>query len=195
MVRKLRITVGPAVYLLVAVSVMILPLRLVTAWVAATVVHEVCHCLAVWFFGNQLEHIHIGTGGMVIQTNPMCPWKGAVSAIAGPAGGLFLVFFGRQFPMLAVCALVQSIFNLLPLRSLDGERFLYSTISMLVKKGDAGFLCDRIGLFALILIFGICLYGSFVLRMGLLPVLLALSLILRQGIRKTPCKPGRIRVQ
>jgi hypothetical protein len=180
MVRKLRITVEPAVYLLVAVSAMILPLRFVTAWFAATVVHEVCHCLAVWIFGNQLEHIHIGTGGMVIQTNPMCPWKGAVSAIAGPAGGLFLVFFGRQFPMLAVCALVQSIFNLLPLRSLDGERFLHCTISMFLKNGNASCLCDWIDFFTLILILGICLYGSFALKMGLLPVLFALSLILRQ---------------
>ena len=49
-----------------------------------------------------------------------------LSAMAGPAAGFLLVLLFPWFPRIAFSALVQSLFNLLPIYPFDGGRVIRS---------------------------------------------------------------------
>ena len=111
-------------------------------------------------------------------------------AMAGPVGGMFLLFLGKWYPELALCALAQSCYNLIPVYPLDGGRILKCFVNIVVP--DFG---ERIctGVEALVLL-GL-LTASIMLKWGLMAVFLVLVLVLKTGFGKIPCKPTKLRVQ
>lgn len=192
---KQMIFVDPTVYLAAAVVFFLLPLKWALAWFAAVIVHEGCHCLAVCLCGNRIQSIHIGVGGMVIQTGVLQNWQSAVCSLAGPLGGCLLLLAAGYYPAVAVCGLVHTVYNLLPIGSLDGARVLKSLTGMLFSQRTSYFLCNGIENVVLFLILCICLYSSFVIRLGLLPAVFGCCLLLRSRKIKIPCKLKNHRVQ
>ena len=74
-------------------------------------------------------------------------------ALAGPFGSLLLALLLRHVPELAICGLIQGVYNLLPLYPLDGGRALRCLFSFAGEKGERGFrtvekmlLCLLIGI-------------------------------------------------
>ena len=107
-----------------ALILLILPFKLVIAAFLAATVHELCHLLVLVVCRGPILQISITTGGAIIRTPPIAPLQELLCTIAGPVGSLLCLLFTRFFPLLALCGLIQGLYNLIPLYPLDGGRIL-----------------------------------------------------------------------
>ena len=102
--------------------ILLLPLRWIICAFLAAAFHEYCHLLAVKLCGGRVEALSVGNRGAVLYADDMPVQKALICTLAGPMGSLFLVLFIRWIPRIALCALVQGIYNLIPIYPLDGGR-------------------------------------------------------------------------
>lgn len=189
-----RFTLSASLPLYLAALLLLLPLRWLTAWVLAAAVHEAGHLLAVRLCGKRILSMEIGAGGAVILTEPMTARQSIFSTACGPLAGLLLIFLVGSFPRIALCAAVQSLYNLLPIWPLDGGRLLrLLVLSMPEVSGNR--ICLWIEAGCLVLIVTLAILATVVLGMGLLPVLAAAFLLVRTLGRKFPCKETKVAVQ
>ena len=180
--------VSPAFFPLLAAMVMLLPLRWCLAFFSAALVHESCHMLALCLCGEKPLHFNVSAAGATIRSAPLPRWQAMLCTLAGPLGGLLLVPLAQWFPRLAICAATQSVFNLLPIRSLDGGQVLRICLEHFLPRDTADSLCHRTEVLIFTVTAALGIYCSFVLKLGLLPVLVAGMVITKGRIGKIPCK-------
>lgn len=173
---------------MLAGTVLLLPLPWCLALLVAAAVHEGCHLLALRLFAGTPLRCSLGAGGAAIASAPLPGYQVLICTLAGPLGGLLLVPLGRWFPRLALCAAVQSAFNLLPIPHLDGGNILRVCLEMILPRERAHKLCRYAEVLMLISIIVSALYFTFILKLGLLPVLAAGTVIIKGRFGKTPCK-------
>ena len=121
--------ISPGFFIKLATAILLLPAHWVCAWFFAAAFHELCHYVALRFCGVQILAMRIGFSGAIIETEPMHPKNELISSLAGPFGGLLLLLLLRVSPRIAICALLLSLFNLLPFYPFDGGRAFFSLIS------------------------------------------------------------------
>ena len=119
-----RIETDGSFWLILALMLLLFPLRFLAGVMIAALVHECGHLLAIRFSGGEVLAIRLHGCGARIETAPMEPGKEALCALAGPAAGALTIFAWRVFPDLALAGLVQTVFNLIPVYPLDGGRAL-----------------------------------------------------------------------
>lgn len=102
--------------------VMLVPLGWIAGAAAAAGVHELGHLIVLWMLDVPVYGIELGLSGAVIRTGPLEQREELWSALAGPMAGAMVCLFWRWCPEAAVCAAVQTLFNLMPLYPLDGGR-------------------------------------------------------------------------
>lgn len=172
-------------WVLLSLMVLVFPLQWIIAVILAAAFHECCHYLAVRIFGGQVRGLRIGFGGAKMDVIGLSGWQELACILAGPAGGLMLLLLARWIPRTALCAAFQSLYNLLPIWPLDGGRALRSGADLLLPVGKADWICrwiERICLAALVLL-GV--YGTFILRIGLMPIVFVIGAILRKNSLQT----------
>ena len=152
------------------------------------VVHELSHCGMLWLCSVPVRCVHLGNHGVLIQTDAMPPWKTVISSLAGPMGGLLLLLAGKLFPQAAVCALLLSVYNLLPVYPLDGGRALWALIDGVFDARRSKCICNVVEWIVLSAILMMGLLAAFFWKLGLMPLLLTVILCLRLGKIKIPCK-------
>lgn len=146
-----------------ALTLLVLPLPWVAAAVLAAAVHELCHYLAIAALGGQVGRIAVGSGGAAMELGCLSLVRELLAAAAGPVGSLSLMLMGRFFPRLALCGLVQGLFNLLPIYPLDGGRILRRALELALPDRAAAAITCWTG-------FAFALCGTFFcLRLGFLP--------------------------
>ena len=146
-----------------ALTLLVLPLPWVAAAVLAAAVHELCHYLAIAALGGQVGRSAVGSGGAAMELGCLSPVRELLAAAAGPVGSLSLMLMGRFFPRLALCGLVQGLFNLLPIYPLDGGRILRRALELALPDRAAAAITCWTG-------FAFALCGTFFcLRLGFLP--------------------------
>ncbi len=192
---KERVSVSTDFLFFLAAAFLLVPVQWLVAWALALIVHELCHYIALLVCGGPVISIRIGCRGVIMKTQPLSFGKEALCAYAGPLGALIVLLVARYVPRTAICTLVFSAYNLLPIFPLDGGRGL----GCLLKKFLSSAVAERVLLFVencvLLGIFIIAIYSVFRLGLGLLPAVIAVILFLRSKGIKIPCKKCRLGLQ
>ncbi len=173
---KLRITAAGCIGL--ALMLLVLPLRWILAWIAASAFHEGCHALAVKLCGGHVGAVDIDCVGADMSVTGISGSRELICALAGPIGALLLLLAAKWIPATAVCAVFQSAYNLLPLFPMDGGRALRCLAELLLPR-YAGRICRIAGIVTLCLIWFGAIYAAVGLNLGVIPLLLALILWLK----------------
>jgi len=132
--RSNYITITPGFFIYLATAILLLPLKWVCAWFVASAFHEFFHYFALRLCGVRIFTIRISSSGAIMETEAMHTSPEILCALAGPLGGLLLLVLLRIFPAIAICAFVQSVFNLLPIYPFDGGRALRAIIRVRRRK-------------------------------------------------------------
>ena len=177
-----------------ALLLLTLPLNWLGAAIFAAAFHELCHILAIRLLGGLVFSIGIHLGGAVIEAGSLSHSRELLCALAGPLGSAALVLLCPWFPRTAFCAFGHAVFNLLPLYPLDGGRALRCLVSGL-SENNAVRICRGVEIITIGFLFFLAIVGTFFLHLGILPVLLTSSLLIKALTRKIPCKPPQLGVQ
>lgn len=195
MEQKLHISVSPQVFIFAAVLLLIVPFPWLCGWAVAVLTHELSHCIALRLCGKKIDAILLNMGGACIKTEPLSEWQTIFCSLAGPIGGLLLLFAVHVFPQAAICAVLLSIYNILPIFPLDGGRAFYGLMHMILPEcicKRVCFIMEKIVIFVIVLfgIFATCLW-----KLGVLPFSASILFALRMYKIKIPCKSTLDRVQ
>jgi len=167
----------------------------VFAWITAAAIHEIFHYTALRLCRCRINRIQIGANGAQMDTNPMPYGKEAICAIAGPLAGFILLFAARWFPKIAICGFVQSTYNLFPIFPMDGGRVVRSLMRKWFDIEVADCICKWTENIFMCFICCICLYLTFIVSLGPIPVIWLAVLIFKSKIINSPCKDALLRVQ
>lgn len=166
-----------SLFLLLAFAVLILPLKWVGAVVVAATIHELGHYAALRLCGVVVSGITVSLDGARMCVGEMNRRQELLCAIAGPLAGILLFPLRYHIPRICFCAMIHSLYNLLPIYPLDGGRVLRcigsnERISTVIE-------------WLFILLIGLAgVLGCVVLNLGLLPVLVAVMTIHRALVGK-----------
>lgn len=165
--------------LFLALCLLTVPVRWILGWVIASTVHEMFHYISLRCFGINVYRIRIGCGGAVMETGALTAIEETVCSLAGPIGGAFLLLLSKWLPCTAICAFLQSLFNLLPVSPLDGGRAFRKLVCMAIGSTAGKKLCFVVEMLCLSMLIA----GSLVLlihySMGPVPLLVMISLYFR----------------
>ena len=177
----------PSALLLMAALILLLPLDWLLAALLAAALHELGHLAAIKAFGRHPVFLSVGMLGATIHTGPLTNRAEFLCAAAGPWASLMLLLLCRLFPKLALCGLLQGLFNLIPLYPLDGGRMLFCLLRWCCPR-RAERICSIVqrlvlfGFLALLLLAGIRGKSGFVL------FLFCITVLSRLLLSKIPCK-------
>lgn len=172
-----RIDFGFYIYL--ACGILFVPLRWFMAWLFAAAIHEICHFLVIKWHNIRILQVRFTGWGVFIQTEPMERKEELISALAGPLGGMALMLCLRVAPRLAICAAIQSAYNLLPIYPFDGGRALHGALLCLFSSDKARCIECYISFVLFSVLFGLSVAICLKLRVGLYPVVFVVLLWLR----------------
>lgn len=160
------------VWLILALMILVLPMKWILSATLAVIIHELGHYTALRLCGVEVMGIRVSTGSVRMRVDRMKPWQEAVCALSGPLAGFSLLLFSRLLPRAAVCGFVHSLYNLLPIYPLDGGRVIRS-----LGLSKAG--CRIIEGVCVIGILIAGVYGCLVLKLGAIPIFVSIMTIHR----------------
>lgn len=166
-------------YLMLALLLLIIPLPWLVAMFAAGGFHELCHLVALRILTGMNAPVYLSSDRACMPIPDMPIWKEMLCAMAGPAGGLLLTFIAPIFPRLALCAIMQSLYNLIPIYPMDGGRILSCVMRFLFAPPIANKIMTIVSVMIRCLILMMGVYGSLFLQLGIFPILFAALLCVR----------------
>ena len=190
-----RFSITPAFCIVSAACLLLLPIEWLVGWGLAVGLHELAHLLIMRLCGVRILSVKLDVGGAMIRSDEMYLWQELLCALSGPLIGFIPVLLIRYIPFTGICALILSIFNLLPVYPLDGGRGLHCALKMLLHNNLADKLTMLVGRLTLITIVAAALI--FALRYGVwLLTAAALSMLFLKFRGANPsCKEREVIVQ
>lgn len=193
--NRIAVIFGPDLCIGIAALLLIVPIRWIVAWITATTTHEFFHYLMIRSLKIRVYSIEARLRGFSMETESMPYRAELLCALAGPLGALLLILTGRWFPELAICAYMQSVYNLLPVFPLDGGRALRCIASGVLPARWSRGVCIAIEVFTVSVIVSGGLAATWLLHLGPLPVAGSVLFLFRYLRIKFPCKDRKLRVQ
>lgn len=181
---KAHIYFSRSLYIYFALLLITIPVRLLFAAAISAAVHELFHIAAIRIMRIEVYSIHLGISGAKIETEPMTYWQELFCALSGPLGGFLLFCLIRWMPIIAITGAIQSLYNLLPLYPMDGGRALMSGMKLLFPGQNNEKAMYAIEIITLCIITAFCVFLSFWFKLGIVPILLAASLLFKASKRK-----------
>ena len=191
----MNLEISAVSWILGALLILVVPLNWLLAAATAAVFHELSHSAAILLLGGKIHGLKILPDGIRMEISPMTAWQEILCSLAGPLGSLLLVLLGQHTPRIALCALVQGCYNLLPVYPLDGGRALRCLLEWFLppkaaKKVEVVMVCAVLA--------AACpavLWLDQRLSMDGILILVGAFGIGRGILRKIPCKETVLRVQ
>lgn len=165
-----------------AMVLFLIPLPWTVAWIVSVLIHELSHYLAVRICGGNILAVRINAGGVSLETGVLSDGKSIVCLLAGPIGGLLLLSLSNIFPRVALCGLIHSAYNLIPVYPLDGGRVLRKGLAFLPFRKTT----QIIEIVLLLVVVGTCIWFAIRYSFGILPLLLAAGFVLQSRKAKVP---------
>ena len=168
--RTVRVTIRPTVFPYLALLLLTVPFRWSIGIILAGLIHEVGHLIALKLFRVPIHRLRIGFTGAEIETGFMTLGQELVCAVAGPAAGGAIILFADRFPTMALCALLQTLYNMIPIYPSDGARALACILRLICAPPIVAWICTGISYMCL---GGIGMFLVYTMRyenLGLLPV-------------------------
>ena len=181
--------------LLLAFMILVLPLKWIMPAMAAAFIHELCHYLAIVICSSKTTGIRLYSFSACMELPEISRGKELLCALAGPLGGLTLWFLSPWCPRLAICAVIQSAYNLLPIYPLDGGRLLRCFLALLMPPAGAEFTAAFIQWLSIGCLLALSVYIAFAYQTGLFPLLAVLVLAFRAKDAKMPCNSVHFALQ
>ena len=164
---------------MLSAMLLVVPLEWLAAFAVAAAVHEFCHFAAIRIVTGKASKLRLFSNGAKIKLPQMSAGREAFCALSGPIGGLLLLPLAEHIPRIAICAGIQSVYNLIPVYPLDGGRALRCATAMLLPPNVAAALCRGVEMFCVCGLFLLAVYGCIFLNLGMFPLLLALLMLIR----------------
>lgn len=155
-----------------------------SAWLIAVLVHELSHIAALLACRVRICGIHFDAAGATIETAQITRQKEIICASAGPIGSLLLIFAYKLFPHIAVCALLQFIFNLIPFPEHDGGRILRCLLSFFLSDSAVSRITAFINCAAVGIVFFIIVFFGLRLGCSCVVLIVAVAFLFRPQIQK-----------
>lgn len=168
-----------------ALWILVLPLNWIIAAFASAVIHELFHILAILLLGGKVHCITAGPFGAVIETKELDGIQKSVCALAGPLGSFLVALWIHKIPLLGLCALIQGVFNCLPVYPLDGGMALHYIFEKFFPLYSRQ-ISKLVELFVFLFFLGIAIYVTFRFACGFGPILCAVVVIAHVLLRKRP---------
>ena len=188
------VDLSPGFCICAALALLILPMRWILAWLTASALHELGHYLALKLCGVRIFRIFVSGGGAVMLTETMTPGRELVCAVAGPAVSLLLILFLDKMPLVALCGLIQGLFNLIPVIPFDGGRVVGGLLELWFPDRKEQIM-EWLDMCVVLLISALGIWSWVVLKMGPGGILATIFLIQKLHPIKIPCKPAGKGVQ
>lgn len=141
---QVEVTVSAGACIFGCLLILLVPAGLIISFFLAAIIHETGHLLALFLFRVPVYGISLRIGGAVIETAAVSVKEELACAAAGPLGSFLCLLFLHRFPVFALCALIQGVFNLLPVYPMDGGRML-RCICLLFCPRHAASICNMVG--------------------------------------------------
>ena len=145
-----RIRISGGFWLLAAWFTLVNGWQLLAVILSAAALHELGHLLVLRLLGARVRELRVSVFGAELMTSAArLSYPGEIAAVlAGPAVNLLcaLVLGGAHAWVAAGAHLSLCLFNLLPVRPLDGGRALYLLLVWLAGPETAEWGCRCVGL-------------------------------------------------
>ena len=175
------------VYIYLCCLLLILPLPWLIGWLLAILVHECGHYSMVKLCGGEIVSLTAVFGGLHMTAAPQTRLRCILCIAGGPLFGALPVLLRGLFPEFAICSLMLTIYNTIPVRPLDGGRIL----EQLLYCHKKALKILEVIVLGIILISCLCL--SFCYKLGILPIVICAELVMKN--REFACKRESLRVQ
>ena len=182
--KQVNLQISGGFFLMLSAALLILPLRFVAGWLIAASVHELAHILVI---KDHVIGMKILPLGAKIETMPIAPEQELLAALAGPLASLLLIISYRVFPSVAICGLIQFLYNMIPVYPMDGGRVIRCIIIRLCGISQANNIMHVVRVLILLLLLLFSCYTTIVFKTAL-PALVSIILIVRSAKGKIPCK-------
>lgn len=178
-----------------ALMILLLPLQWIMPVMFCGFVHELCHYLAILACSRRPNQVGLYSFAARMELPEMSRGKELLCALAGPLGGGCLLLLAPWYPRLALCAAVQSLFNLLPIYPLDGGRALRCILRTVLQPSVAEFAETFTVWLTLGVMIALSIYAFAALKLGVLPLIACAILVFRVNDAKMPCKAVHFALQ
>ena len=176
-----RIYISTVAYFTWVMLLLLVPIQWCLGLVLAISVHELGHLLLLYVLKIPIHGVELHATGVRIHASQIGRGEELVCAAAGPLASFCAAFvWKRVFPEMALCAMVQGYFNLLPVYPMDGGRILRCLAP------DA--VCGAMEIIALILLWGWGIWSGLGRDICFFTMLPAIASTIRVIPGKFPCK-------